>query len=243
MATPACAPQPAEMAAWWPFDELDGTMAWEAIGGHHGVVQGDAAVANTAKVGPGRIFDGTTGMVVVPSAPALNAGRDAFSIDAWINPTSDALQPIVTMQYAPADAPLGYALYVDNRHLGFAMSNEGSSIASTAPALLAMDGQWHLVAVTIERGSTTGGRLYIDGALVHTFDTTPLVAPVDTLANLLIAAQPALGRGLAPRYFKGGIDEVEIFHRALSHQEILAIYDAATAGKCDKPQPSSTPTM
>ena len=230
------------MAAWWELDELSGTLAWEGIGGHHGDVQGGAAVANPAKVAAGRSFDGATGLVVVPSAPGLNAGTADFSIDAWIRPKAlDGIRPIVTKQYAPADAPLGYAFYLQAGQLSFAMSNDASAILGTAPVALAVDGQWHLAAVTIQRGSITGGRLYLDGTLIHTFDTTPLVGTVDTPAELHIAEQPALGRGLPPRYFSDGIDEVELFHRALSSAEVLSIYTAGALGKCDKsPRPTAT---
>ena len=121
--------------------------------------------------------------------------------------------------------------------------NDGSLVTATAPVTLLPDGQWHMVAVAIERGSTTGGRLYLDGVLVHTFDTTPLVGSVATTAELHIGEQPALGRGQAPRYFSGGIDEVELFHRALTDAEVLAIYNAGSFGKCDKPEkPDAAPT-
>lgn len=233
------------MAAWWDLDELGGTTAWEGIGGHHGIVEGGALVANPAKVLAGRSFDGTSGQVRVPSASALNAGTADISIDAWIRPKAiDGLRPIVTKQYAPADAPEGYAFYLDAGQLAFAMSIAGSGIAGTAPVAVPLDGQWHLAAVTVQRGSPTGGRLYVDGALIHTFDTTPLVGAVDTAADVLIAGQTALGRGLPPRFFSDGIDEVEVFHRALTPAEVLSIYTAGAFGKCDKPlRPTPTPTL
>lgn len=237
---PPCAPQPPEMVAWWALDEPDGTTARDGIGDHHGTVQGGADVADPAKVGPGRVFDGMSGMIVVPSAPVLSPGAADFSIDAWVNPASDAMLPIVTMQNAPADVPLGYAFYLENRQLTFTMSNESSAMTGTAPAALPLDGEWHLVAVTIEQGSKTGGRLYTDGVLVHTFDTTALVGPVETRADLHIAHQPALGRGSPQRFFSGGIDELEIFHRALSAAEVLSLYTAGTFGKCNKPRPPQT---
>lgn len=227
------------MAAWWALDELGGTTAWEGVGGHHGVVEGGAAVENPARVGAGRAFDGTTGRVVAADAPGLDAGSADFGIDAWVRPESDARLPIVTKQYAPADAPLGYAFYLDGGHLTFEMANEGGAILASAPTVLAVDGQWHFVAVAVERGSPTGGRLYVDGVPVHAFDTTPLAGPVDTAAELHIAEQPSLGRGLPQRFFRGGIDEVEIFHRALGDAEVLAIFTAGAFGKCDKP---ATPT-
>jgi hypothetical protein len=196
-----------------------------------------ATVANPAKVAAGRRFDGSTGLVVVPHSTSLDPGTADFSIDAWINPETDAVLPIVTKQYAPADAPLGWAFYLENRLLSFTVSTGDSGFTVSAPSQLAIDSQWHMVSVTMLRGSATGGHLYIDGALVHTFDTTPLVGAADTAAELHIGEQPALGRGQPPRYFQGGIDELEIFHRELSAAEVLAIYTAGAFGKCDKPPP------
>jgi hypothetical protein len=231
------------MSAWWPLDETAGSSAADVVGANHGAIQGGATVANPARVGPGRDFDGSSGMVVVPHSTTLDPGSGDFSIDAWIKPETDAVLPIVTKQFAPADAPLGYALYVENGQLRFALDSESGSVAAGSPALLTPDGSWHLVAVALARGSPTGGSLYVDGALVSTFDTTPLTGPLDTTAGLLIGSQPALGRGLRPLFFNGGIDEVEVFQRELTAAEVLTIYEAGSLGKCGKPALPQSPRL
>jgi hypothetical protein len=217
-------------------------MAWDGIGDHYADVQGGAVVLNPAKVAAGRSFDGTTGLVAVPDAPALDAGTGEFSLDAWIRPQAlDGRRPIVTKQYAPADGALGYALFLQDGQLSFAMSNDGSGILGTAPTALTVDNEWHLVAVAIRRESATGGQLFLDGTLIHSFDTTPLVGTVDTPAELHLAHQPALGRGTPANFFRGDLDEVELFHHALTAGEVSAIYAAGGAGKCSKPlRPTAT---
>jgi hypothetical protein len=192
-------------------------------------------VENPARVAAGRHFDGLSGLVAVASDPDLDPGAGDFSLDAWIRPTGDGDRPIITKQHAPADSPLGFALGLNEGFLELTMANDASGIVATAPVGLAPDGQWRFVAVTVRRGSTTGGRLYVDGALVHTFDTTPLLGAVDTTAPLHIGQQPALGRGRPARHFLGGIDEVELFHRALTATEVGALFAAGSFGKCDKP--------
>ena len=58
------------------------------------------------------------------------------------------------------------------------------------------------------------------------------------LANSFVAIGSADGRTvcssecIGTRYFKGLIDEVDFFNRALSASEIAAIYNAGVAGKC-----------
>ena len=56
-----------------------------------------------------------------------------------------------------------------------------------------------------------------------------LGTPLTNAVPLLIGHTGFFG---ASQYFKGLIDEVEIFNRALLPSEILAIFDAGTEGKC-----------
>ena len=83
--------------------------------------------------------------------------------------------------------------------------------------------------MTVDRDSPTGGRLYVDGVVVLTFNPTLEPGDLSNNAALLI------GGHSFPPYpgeFTGRIDEVEIFNRALSATEIQAIFDAGSAGKC-----------
>lgn len=226
------------MVAWWPLDELTGTSALDVIGGNNGSAQGGTSVVDPGEVAAARAFDGASGMVVVPDVDLLDPADGDFSLDAWIRPDAlDGRRPIITKIYAPADAPLGYSFALEDGALSLAMSNDGSSLSVTSPPVLAGDGRWHFVAATIQRDSQTGGHLYVDGELIHSFDTAPLSRSVDTGAQLLIASQPALGRGSRARFFSGAIDEVEVFRHALSETEVLAIFQAGALGKCGKPSP------
>lgn len=240
-ATPGCAPRPAGMVAWWALDEPGGAVARDSVGGHHGAVAGAATVVDPAKVLAGRLFDG--GLVRVADAPALDGGDAGLSVDAWIRPASaGGVAPIVTKRYAPADLPLGWSLHLVDGRLGFAWSTAAGSVEATAPVTVTARA-WHLVAASVRRGSPTGGQLFLDGALVHTFDTTALAGGADTDAALHMAAQPALGRGQPTSFFVGTIDEVEVFDRPITGADVAAIFAADRAGKCDKPRPpAATPT-
>ncbi len=233
--TPGCAPRPAGMAAWWTLDELAGATAFDGIGGHHGDVVGGAGVLNPAQVAAGRMFDG--GAVRVADAPGLDGGAAGLAVDAWIRPTAvDGQRPIVAKRYAPADAPLGWSFHVVNGRLGFTWSTAGGVVDAVAPMSVTTQA-WQLVAASIRPGSPSGGQLYLNGALVHTFDTTALTGPLDTDAQLHIAQQPSLGRGQPVRDFLGAIDEVELFDRPLDAPAVQAIFAAGRLGKCDKPLP------
>ena len=236
-----CLPPPPDLTAWWPLDEPAGTVAQDIQGGNNGTVQGGAPPQSGGWVGIARTFDGVDDAVLVPDAPALNFGTGSLTIDAWVKPvTATGIHPIVTKEYAPADAPLGYALVLDNGAINFRITNGTSSIDFTSTVTVT-PGTWHLVAVSLDRGIAQTGSLYLDGLSVGSFTDT-LTGTTDTVAELLIGSRPALGRGLPPRYFNGQIDEVELFQRALTPIEHLALFNALEAGKCKVPGKTATPT-
>jgi hypothetical protein len=82
-------------------------------------------------------------------------------------------------------------------------------------------GQWYHVAVT--RNASTYN-LYLNGVRVATSKNR-----VDAIQD---AAAPLTIGNAEDYFFKGRLDEVEIFDRALSASEIKSIYDAGSAGKC-----------
>ena len=84
-------------------------------------------------------------------------------------------------------------------------------------------GQWYHVAVTRSGGDTY--KFYVDGTQVGGDQTDSTVIP-DANAPL------TLGHAEALPSLNGFLDEVEIFNRALTLDEITAIYIAGSAGKC-----------
>jgi CubicO group peptidase (beta-lactamase class C family) len=83
------------------------------------------------------------------------------------------------------------------------------------------DGNPHLITAT-HNGSTV--KLYYDGVEVRTRN--------DTFGTFGTATAKIGSFNGSERYFNGIIDEVTTYKRALSADEILAIYIAGSAGKC-----------
>jgi hypothetical protein len=88
-----------------------------------------------------------------------------------------------------------------------------------APGPDLRDGQFHHVALTLDRHSTKGGKLYVDGRPVLTFDATTSNGNLANTEPLLIGTHPdtTLHAG-----FKGLIEDVRLYSRALSPDEIEA---------------------
>jgi len=70
----------------YPFSEGTGSTTADASGnGNTGIVSG--ATWTTGRFGKALVFDGFSGFVSVPGAPALNLGA-AVTLEAWIFPTA-----------------------------------------------------------------------------------------------------------------------------------------------------------
>jgi hypothetical protein len=240
-AAPPCVAPPPDMISWWSGDGDANDIA----GGNNGTMQGGAGFG-AGEVAQGFALNGTDAGVSVPDAPSLNFGPGAdFSIDAWVRaevkqtPTFPGLdiQTIVDKRYTPnSSSARGYTLFLINGQVGFQLADENNyyNFPPAGPDL--RDGQFHLVAVTVDRDNPSGGHLYIDGISVSTFDPTNRMGDLTNAQPLLIGIHAQAGLNA---FFQGVIDEVEIFDRELSSAEVQAIYTAGGDGKC---KPGATPT-
>lgn len=224
-----CTPPPANMVAWWAFDETSGTTAFDRAGFNNVGTQVGSPAFVTGMVAGALNFTGLN-YVTAANHPDLNFGPcDDFSMDAWVKTKGTGVQCIADKRENGSCVSLGYSFYLYNGKVAFQMGN-GASFSnyvanSTAPVV--NDGNWHLVAMTYKRtGSVL--TLYEDGVAVTTFSGI-------TVGNLINSASLFIGQrqtSFGNVSFNGAIDELEIFKRTLSAAEILAIFNAGSAGKC-----------
>src|SRR2546426_107691 len=217
-----CTPPPAGMVNWWPGDG----NANDIKGAHHGTLQNGAAFA-AGMVGQAFSFDGVDDFASFGAA-AGNFGTADFTIDFWIKTSSTRLEGIVGKRI---DCNPGSFWDIDlfNGRPGILLDQDASGtnfggVRSNTPV---NDGNLHHVAAS-RQGNTLS--IYIDGVLDAT-STTPGVTNIVNSVNL-IAGRTAC-TGLDGTFsFTGLLDEIEIFNRALAPNEIQAIVNAGSAGKC-----------
>ena len=190
-----------------------------------------------AKTGEGFYFNGGANQILVASSPDLNFGPGQdFSIETWIEPSSpppqmtDDILPIVDKRDTPSNFRChGYVLCLFHGRVSFRMSDDingnGGEWDAEGPDLF--DGKFHQVAVTVVRNSTDGGKLYVDGQLVSTFDPTQESGDLSTRQPLNIGGNTCPGYYA---YFHGLIDHAAIYNRALSSNEIKSLCPTDNAG-------------
>ncbi len=226
-----CTPPPPNMVAWWAFDETSGATALDRAGFNNVGTQVGSPSFVSGMVAGALNFTGLN-YVTAANHPDLNFGPcDDFSMDAWVKTKGTGVQCIADKRENGSCVSLGYSFYLYNGKVAFQMGNGASfgNYAANSGAPVVNDGNWHLVAMTYRRtGSVL--TLYEDGVVVTTFAGI-------TVGNLINNASLFIGQrqtSFGNVSFNGAIDELEIFKRELTVGEILAIYNAGSAGKCKR---------
>ena len=240
-----CVDPPANLVAWWPLDETSGTTSVELIGGNDGThVNGPTPLANKF-VDNSLCFNGVNTYVNVPNAAALNVGQGDFSVDAWINTSQTfGVQKIVDKRLEAGTSVIGYSFFVSGGTLAFQLADgngtnatcntPGSTCTNYDSGVVVADGNWHFVAVTVDRDDPAGGIWYVDGVPVGTpFDPTLRPRTLTNTNPLRIGSRSSSVSGV----FNGCIDEVELFDRVVDPSIIAAIFAAGIDGKCKPPCP------
>jgi len=228
-----CVKPPLNMVLWLPFDEPAGIIAHNIVAGApNGIhVNGPAPVLGQFVLNS-LGFDGINDFVRVPNYAAIVLSSSDLSIDAWLlrRDTAQSRRVIVSKigKVAGALGQRGYEYYLNNGIMNLFLGGPVAQNFSSGVAV-PLDNAWHHVTVTVRRfGAAASVRFYLDGALVNT-QVGPITAPIGNSAPLYVGA----GSFPAPNsFFRGGIDEVEIFNRVLTPAEILSLWSAKTAGKC-----------
>lgn len=171
-------------------------------------------------------FNGTSSYINLQNQN-LNI-TDSITVEAWIYPTqwgANEFSNSIFCKHAGGASPVGYVLRGGNNgKITFALRGIDST-GTEAGWLINTDttspgvslNAWHHVAGTFD-GSAL--RLYVDGVLKRTMPFTGTIKQTPVIAPRIGAwADPVQG---PDRYFKGNIDEVRVWHRALSQTEIAA---------------------
>jgi uncharacterized repeat protein (TIGR01451 family) len=249
----SCVPPPPDMVAWYPLDEQNGATTVSDIASPPASTVSDTGTPKPGPVGssgpnpvPGKVGAGALyffgPFVEVPPSADLTFTGD-FSIDAWIRVVEcgmsggGVLAPIVD-KWDPT-TQTGFSLFVDqpSPSTGFLKLQLNNMLFTSTGSLptganpLANTGPWVHVAVTVDRTSGVG-TFYINGTPAGTF-TVPAGSITNALTMLIGEIRVPGGR------CELAIDELELFNRVLTPQEVQDIFNAGSAGKC-RPQPGQT---
>lgn len=206
---PGCFAQPAGLTHWWGAEGA----AHDMIGDRHGRASGATLVPG--KVGLAFSFDGVDDYIDIPGT----WDGSAMTISAWVKPgaTSDDFQAVFSSTVRAAahlqlNAGGNVAVYTDAGEVML-------PIVQQAPT-----GTWRHLALAIGSGAVV---LYVDGEEAGRSSAT--------FSSITPSTGMRIGSGFDKgRFFNGLVDEVQVYERALSADEVKGISSAGEAGVCRK---------
>jgi hypothetical protein len=196
-----------------PFDENNGTTAYDFSGRNLNGTLMNGAAWTTGKLHKAVSFDGVDDKVTIPSMTVLTAGTGPFTIRAWIYPFVTTSPDYIVGNTGTAN-PNGLEFYKEaaatNR---LAIKVGGQVVTGTASLPL---NTWTHVAVTKANGVTANNtNIYING-LLDTTGTLNIAGGISALSNWTVGSGPDLDTDA----FFGKIDDVRIDARAFTAAEI-----------------------
>ncbi len=175
------------------------------------------------RIGAAASFDGTR-FINAGMSPNLDYESE-FSLSAWIYPTAD--NGVIFSRASEGDeGEVGWGIYLEDGKIRLNLStrvlDDGVAAATKAPIQLE---RWQHVTATYDGSKTPGGmRVYIDG------QAQELEGVLDLVGNRLPQRYPLRigASGSSKPKFQGNIDDVRIYGRVLTTEEVAVVATAQT---------------
>ena len=219
-----CVSVPAGVVAWW---KAEGD-ANDFVATNHGTMIGGVNFAPDS-VGQSFEFNGADSYINIPSSDALKPSGP-FTVEAWIKFSGTPGQYsgyCIAAKGIDLESPVDWALTVsENKRLRPHVNVNGGWYYFECNTTLSA-GAWYHVAMIYDGAHLQG---YVNGALDGSIDVSGTVQTSDD--PLRIGAYAPLNGEVSRAFFAGNIDEVTLYNRSLSSEELLGIFNAGNAGKC-----------
>ena len=219
---------PAGLVSWWTADDTAADL----------MTRNDAALVSGATYAPGQVgqafsFDGVDDRVQLPDSDSLKL-TESLSIEGWVSVRSyPTFSGVILFRGDDRGGLDPYQVYISaGGNVRFLVSSLTGSASVKAPVPVPLNQFVHF-AGTLD--DTTGVmRLYVNGALA-----AERVTDVRPFRELDANSNPGIGIGnhggypITPHNFplNGLIDELSVYNRALTSEEVQGIYNSGSEGK------------
>jgi hypothetical protein len=237
----------------WPLDEGSGDVAGDAVGSNNGEVlagygSGVAPVWTTGKFGGALDFDGVSSFVNCGSDASLQPAT--VTVSAWIKQASAVgyYAQVAGMATDTGAAESGYSIIGDDEWFGpqgYSMWISGGAEADgsyTATNTNFTLGEWTHIAVTYD-GSRA--EVYVNGApgaTPHLSEVGDVDYTYTTAFYMGVYWTPLSGYTDWWLPYEGLIDDVAVWNRPLTQDEVSWLYNGGVGNPAPKPLVTPTPS-
>ena len=214
--------QPGGLVAYYAFDEGTGTRVNDStVSTNTGAATGAPSWV-AGKIGGGLQFDGSTQSIKVAHSSALN--METMSLGVWIKTSQvPGASDVTIVEKWGGSGAYPYSLRLLSTGKAQFAAFDGTSYIYVTSGTTVNDGAWHhLVGVRQVGGQMV---LYKDGILSGQIADFATAGVTTNTGGIAIGARNDGTHG-----FAGSVDELKLYSRTLTANEVKAEYDAENAG-------------
>ena len=195
------------LADWWKFDEANGTTAYDSASSNNGTIYGTVSWT-TGKIAGALSFNGSTNYVNCGNGAS---NYDNVTVSAWMKTSTDGV--LASNRDNGGSYGTWYTLLSTRIEIGDNSQGGYRSVTFITPTL---NGLWHHVVYT---KNGTSHAIYVDGSLDQSFTSN---ADISQNSPLFIGKRWTRSESVG--WFNGVIDDVRIYNRVLSADEVALLY-------------------
>src|SRR5437879_3897032 len=210
------------LVAYYPFNGNANDMSGN---GNHGTVTGAVLTADRfGNPNAAYAFDGVSSLIAVSDSPSLRISND-ITVTCWLNFSTNLNE--VKLVGKGGDCGRNYGLWLDQgtNWMFQQFPPEGGCVGcqentvSEVPSV--QIGRWYQI-IGVRSGSVS--RLYLDGLLAQERSPPCSVSTYTGGEPLIIGAFDNPVTDLRYNVMKGSLDDIRIYNRALSSNEVAQLY-------------------
>jgi hypothetical protein len=201
------------LVGYWPFN---GNANDESGNGNNGTV-GSGITLSTDRFSNANSAYNFTGNGYIQLFQDPIIGNSNFTISVWIKSAEIPVERNAIMGWGSTSITNGgvYLFYYGNGVIEFDNTNVGGPSASGS----VNDNLWHQIIVVHTSGTI---KLFIDGTLRSSGNLSP---------NIISSTDAYIGSNSGQYFFNGQLDDIAIYNRSLTEQEITTSYNGCPSNQ------------
>jgi len=207
------------LVSYWSFNDAGAGTALDLIGDNNGAVNG--AIATTSVKGIANkayYFDGVNDGVIIPTTQFYDSG----TVSLWFNAKSFASSPAFLVGNQNVDNSANYLQIISHTTGAIYLTSPAGHGFSSADGSITVNKWYHLVVMS----NGTNYQLYLNGVNIPitVSGTNGFWFSDVTSINQYTIGELKRGSQIYSA-LNGAIDEVRIYNRSLSSDEVMTIYN------------------